>query len=296
MRKIFAIIVSLGISVVCYPQSFLENSSYIYGVGETDEEALLSLSRSITAVAYSRTDYAVSDVDGKVKKEFNKESSVTSSVNLVAVSKCLRSNGLYYRYINKNEYLADAEAEYHKYIKKAIDLYGTNCKHEPNLILGCYYLAYCSIDNELSEILGGKKFKRLKDNAKEMARDAYLSSEYGWLVLEEPNTSINRTFVKICGGNEDFDNAQPANLFGFEYELDGVWVSSMFFMERAFCTENYSVTQNVGEKEYKMCSIVGIPKKSYYRVLYETYEDGVYMKLDVPNDWYFKKFPMTRLF
>ena len=69
-----------------------------------------------------------------------------------------------------------------------------------------------------------------------------------------------------------------------------------FFLERAFCTDRYSKSQNNDDKAYKMCSIVGIPKKSYYRLLYEIYEDGRYVKLDVPDDWYFKKYVMARLF
>ena len=72
MKKLAVIVAILGMFALNgYSQVFLNNPDYVYGVGDTEEEAFVSLSRSIITSVSSKVNYYVAEKGRKVNEDKN---------------------------------------------------------------------------------------------------------------------------------------------------------------------------------------------------------------------------------
>ena len=69
MKKLFLLIMLLGTAFVCRSQDFLNNQSFVCGVGATDDEALVSLAKSIQVSISAEQTYRVSEYKNKIGPE-----------------------------------------------------------------------------------------------------------------------------------------------------------------------------------------------------------------------------------
>jgi hypothetical protein len=297
MKKILLLVIMLGATVICHSQVFLNNSEYIYGVGETDDEALISLSKSVQVSISSEQTYSVSERRGKIKEEYDKISSVSSSINLVSVSNCEVINGHYYRYINKVKYVLDRNEEYFVNIQEIERLLSNTTrireKHEINLILGYYYSAYCAMNDPLAIAFLGHTALDKANYAKTMAETLYRSRKYGFLSTywKEPSGYS----IDVCSGYDIPDTAQPADLFGFEYLNNGKWENAFIYYDSILLSEGNKSYDDSDETRNKICIVRSSTPVMRYRILYECKEEGRLMKISVPEDWYFADFKTANM-
>ena len=273
-------------------QEFLNNDDYIYGVGATDSAAVVALSTSISVSVKSEINYAICERGKSIEESFKKDVNIFSSIVIPNSRQYVGDNGLYYRYINKTEYIQKKESEYFRYMSAVDEMTGNKTrvrkKHEINLILGNYYLAYCSMSEPLIVALLGSVAVTRSENAMYMAKSVYNSHDYGMpcIYCKEFKSYI----IYTIGGYEIPETAQPTDMFAFEYFLDGKWVLPVLYSERFpwgssahYNTDNDSVPS-------KMCMVRANSSQLKYRIIYECVNNGTIMKLNVSDEWYFNIF------
>lgn len=285
MKKLFLLIILLGTAFVCRSQDFLNNPSFVCGVGATDDEALVSLAKSIQVSISAEQTYRVSEYKNKIEEEFEKTTSVETSLMLEAISRCAVINGTYYRYIDKLSYVNEKEAEYFYNIERADKLLSNKTrereKHEVNLLLGHYYNAYSSMSDPLIVAFIGKKATNRANYAKACAETIYMSRRYGWLSTH--SKEAGGYSLVVTGGYDIPETAQPADLYGFEYSYNGIWSKATVY----FDSENIVSDSDFNEYRNKVCRVRSNTPIMEYRILYESLIDGKLTKINVPDNWYF---------
>lgn len=166
---------------------------------------------------------------------------------------------------------------------EAARLKGSNVKHEKNLLLGCYYMAYSALDIPIME--GYPDTKDKKEELLKLAASLYSSGEYGFLMLV--GKRCNGYEVSMGGQIDRFGDTEPIELVGFEYLNDGEWNAPVELSAKL----NFDVDMSddpYTEVRYRRGSIISDSPDIQYRILYELYLNGRYVKIDVPQSWYFK--------
>ena len=290
MKKLISILFIL-ISFACYSQEFIGNPAYKYGMGNSDDEALVSLAKTIRASVSSESSHSVYESGKKFGETYSSESKVISSVELRGESLPAKIKGKWYRYINKEEFIDARKRIVMEYLSLADSLRGSGKKHEQNLILGCYYLAYRAIDSDVMDALYDKNIDT-KEYIIRMARESYKLNyaEYGYLAISYSVPSISKTYVSVGAGRLDGYLCQPAPLFGFEYYENGIWKTPNFFMKKVFNLDEGISNVDSDMEIHRSCAINGIKTQFSYRLLHEEYDNGRYIKLNVPDWWYFDSY------
>lgn len=283
MRKVITIIVLGVMSLTCYAQDFLHSKDYIYGCGATDDDALISLAKQISAFVETGTVSKIKEINGEVTEEFVKTESVTSNINVTDTEQQYYG-GKYYRYINKSNYINSHLAVYRSYIEQAKEYDGSNKKHELNLILGCYYKAYEAINTPLMEVFSPSVIS-YKAELIRRAKTLYNSGKYG--ILSVNYEHFPGYYVSMSGISDPEDTIQPATLIGFEYKYNGEWLMPYYMSTVIYQDGDIDAYAN-DDAKYKMGLVKGNPSHIEYRKLYEEFDGMYYIKISVPDEWYFE--------
>lgn len=159
---------------------------------------------------------------------------------------------------------------------------GSNVKHEKNLLLGCYYMAYSALDTPIME--GCPDTKDKKEELLKLAASLYSSGEYGFLMLV--GKTRNGYEVSMGGMIDRFGDTEPIELVGFEYLNDGEWNAPVELSAKLYFDVDMS-DDPFTDVRYRRGSIISDSPDIQYRILYERYLNGRYVKIDVPQSWYF---------
>jgi len=284
MKKIF-VAIFLGISALCYSQDFIDNPDYIYGMGQTDSAAVASLSMSIGVKVENEVSYNIVEEGKQVTTKFFKNSGMSSSRFLNGI-KTYYDNGIYYRYINKKEYINNKIALCEEYESKA-DMYDSmQIKHRINLTLGYYYKAYTMLNDALFIALTGNRYDSWKETLKLKAKSIYKSGDYGELFLNEkvPNgygIVTNRSSKSV---------GMPSCLFAFEYLDSGVWKTPYYFKQFGE-NSGYNYSSPNDKIYFDKCYINSKTNAISYRYIYE----DEYGKINVPDEWYFAIYKIVNI-
>lgn len=169
------------------------------------------------------------------------------------------------------------------HMDEAARIKGSNVKHEKNLLLGCYYMAYSALDTPIME--GYPDTKDKKEELLKLAASLYSSGGYGFLMLV--GKRCNGYEVSMGGQIDRFGDTEPIELVGFEYLNDGEWNAPVELSAKL----NFDVDMSddpFTDVRYRRGSIISDSPDIQYRILYERYLNGRYVKIDVPQSWYFK--------
>ena len=290
MKKFYCILFSLIFVINANSQEFLYNDDYVYGAGITDSAAMVSLASTIKTNIVNEINYTISESNKRITEDYKKDIKLSSSLLIEGAKLYLtgdnKGNTIYYRYINRKQYIDNQIDLYNYYLSEIERIKGSNCKHEINLLLGYYYLAYQALDTPLMTAFCGDKYASIKNEIINRASILYVSKEYGYLCLNQKKWY---GYTATMAGRFDVNgDSQPIDLIGFEYFLDNEWKSSDYFSTEAYQEVNISKTPN-DNMRYRMCILKSDNSKIRYRKLYETYCYGFYTKIEVPESWYFKE-------
>ena len=100
-------------------------------------------------------------------------------------------------------------------------------------------------------------------------------------------------YANVLGGKRDYNNNIAADLFAFEYYDEG-WKTPYRFREDEMSDNWYA---DDGYSNYKECLISTNELPMHpplYRIIYEYCDNGQYIKLNVPEEWYFRLLRMCR--
>lgn len=252
---------------------------------EADDNALLSLSKTVKATVNSSTRYSVSSTGRSVDESFSRVSSISTDLLITESQMEVSFDGQLFtvkRYIDKSRYVSDKMAEYKKWMDVAAGYLSQDsirCKHVLNLVLGAYYMAYSVMDNELLECFLPSA-KDFAGQAKEGARTVY-ESTLGYYSL----CVQRREWWGIMAG---INNSHLGyQLPGFEVlDEEGRWRLPNWLEDSNRNSTSPSpvyasprlVSAHIYTKENRNPS---------YRFTYEILTDGYLSKLDVPDGWYF---------
>ena len=289
-RRLISIIFAL-VPVFCFSQDFLHSVDYVYGMGRgdsvfaADSAAMLSLSMSLRTHVVNETSHTIRETNKGITSVFEKNVSLDSSIDLSdSQNYVLRDNDGYivYRYFNKRKYIDTHMSQYLFFMQKANEIKGTNVKHEKNLLLGCYYLAYLALDTPIMDLYGN-----IEDNKKDiikMARETYCCNDYGTLAFIAKKW--NGYEVSMAGQIDRFGDTEPIELVGFEYFNEFEWANPKCLSSKCNFDENLSNDPNTNVKYRRGVVEVKHPQV-FYHILYEKYDGGRYIKIEVPDKWYF---------
>ncbi len=280
------LLLALFLSVFCYGQDFANRPDYItgYGVAKTeaaaDSLAMISLARAIYTDVISETTSKYYD-DGKKKRQsyFNNVS-LSTRIRIIGAEKQVNrlKRGMYevYRYFNKQEYINArimicmekmCEAERLMAAEDSVKNYRSNNPHNVNLVLGSLYTAYVSVNDSLLNFLYPKSVN-LKETLKTEIKTVYERAKS----------------IQIWDGKEHGTMAYERNHYplpGFEYRKSNEWVAPTVFKT----IETQEVTRDDTKKRW--AHVEGIVNNTAYHILYEELVDGKYMKIPVPDLFYF---------
>lgn len=279
MRKIL-VMLFLGISLSCYSQEFLCNPDYVYGSGVTDSAAVASLSMSIGVKVENEISYTIVEENRQISSKFVKNSGMNFS-RFLNGTKSYYDNGIYYRYINKKEYINERLVFCKEFEQKAEEIDNLQVKHKLNLVLGYYYRAYSMLDDSLFIALTNNTYNSWKESLKHKAESTYTSGDYGNLFFNEKG--VNGYWVV---SNKSFKSVGlPVCLFAFEYENNGEWAVPSSY-ERFSDIKQYAFSTPNDDKFFDRCFIRSKINAINYRFIYE----DEYGKIDVPDEWYFSTY------
>ena len=255
----------------------LNSPDIVYGVAVSDDEhfaeelARVSLSNEIGARVTNEKRLKTSERNGQVSEDYFEDIKVSSSMLIRGAKKIIKrlDDGRYkvYQYINKKAYVSERIDAYNKFVGEVKEYAKTEGPHKVNLILGSMYNAYASVNDTLLNFLYPKSI-----NFKEtLERDIKV-------LYDRAKT------VRIWDGGQHGVMAYEMNhhpLPGFEYQnSNGEWVSPIVFKT----ADTQEVTNDDSKKRW--ACIDGIVGKTYH-ILYEELVDGKYMKIPVPDLFYF---------
>lgn len=278
MKRLYFIITSLFIcECFCFSQDFLTNTDYVYGVGVTDSAAVVSLSISIGVQVVSDVEYTIIEQNDSISSSFKKKRGM-SYTRFLSDTKSFYENGIYYRFINKKEYVDDILKNVNYYVNKAEEIDTSYVKHNINLILGCYYNAYCALNDELFILFTKKQYESFKESFLLKAKLVYSSGLYGSLFLDE---KMNYGYIVCTNFCSKTVEGVRSSLFAFEYNDNGTWMLPTHFSIYQGIKKNYSLPND--NLLFDSCYISTSNNHITYRILYEN-EFG---KINVPDEWYF---------
>lgn len=290
MRR-FLPLIFIWLSLPCFSQDFLHSDDYIYGMGRgdtvfaADSSAMLSLSMSLRTGVVNTSSHMIEKEGGKITSVFKKNVSLDSSIDLPDTRNYVTRAGdeyIVYRYLNKKEYIDSHISQYLSYMAMADSVRGSNVKHEKNLLLGCYYLAYKAIDTPIMDLYTDTESNKI-DIARR-AREVYHSGDYGFLMFV--GKKWNGYEVSMGGQVDRFGDTEPIELIGFEYVNDGKWLNPVGLSVKRNFDVGMSDDPNTNVR-YRRGLVETDSPHVFYRILYEKYEDGRYVKIQVPDEWYF---------
>lgn len=286
MKKKLLIVIGMVMALVpVSAQEFIANEDYVYGMGVTDSAAVMALSTSISVSVKSEIKYSVEEQKKNISEDFSKKVELSTSIIVKNSRQYIDERGIYYRYINKRAYIEAKKADYDKFSAMAASLDGSGVKHEINRILGCYYLAYESMDEPLIRAVYGNESEMLRNSILDKAKRLYCGKIYGYLVANEK--APGGYFVKVTGGRRDMNEFEPANLFGFRYYQNGEWKTPKYFYSSILIREG-KFSNNDNEKIInKYVRIFSDTPYMPYRLTYEMLYNGELMVMPVPEEWYF---------
>jgi len=172
-----------------------------------------------------------------------------------------------YQYLNKRTYVDDRINAYNKFVGEVEKYKETDSPHKINLVLGSMYNAYASVNDTLLNFLYPKSIN-FKETLERDIRTVYDRAKS----------------IRIWDGKEHGVMAYEMNhhpLPGFEYKNQlGNWVSPVVFKT----ADTQEVTNDDTKKRW--ACIDDIVGKTYH-ILYEEIQNGKYIKIQVPDFFYF---------
>ncbi len=278
----------LILPMLCYRQDFLNNPDYIYGVGiakteaAADSLAMLSMARAIYTDVTNETSMRVHSDGVKSNRSYDNNVSLKTRIRIVGskklVNRIKRKEYEVYRYFNKKEYIDQhlsvyeykrMEADKLMFAESHIKNYRSDNPHNVNLVLGSLYTAYEAVNDTLLNLLYPKSVV-LRETLKSEIKTVYDRAKS----------------IRIWDGGQHGIMAKDNNnnpLPGFEYQNDkGEWVSPTVFKTM---DEKQEVTRDDTKKRW--AHVEGIVNNTAYHILYEELVDGKYMKIPVPDLFYF---------
>lgn len=289
MKKFFSIFLALlALETTSGAQVFVNNPDYVYGMGHTDSAAVMSLASTISVRVTSEINYTITESKGKVDEDFIKTMGLASSIDLSDATP-FYCDGVYYRYINKQEYISSRYNDSELYLQQAKQLKGSNIRQELNLVLGNLYLAYHTLDTPLMRAFEGSRVLRKMENIKDTAKELYdgAMKYYGYLCFDYKR--FGGYMVCLAG------KYKLGEVYDFEYNCGDGWKKPFAY----YCCPSYGNEQQVGlyDNTLKIDScLLKIPSaKALYRIIYKVFEDGVYNKVAVPTEWYFSEKKISNL-
>ena len=269
----------LFLPVLCYGQEFLDYpDDYLVGhsIAKTeaaaDSLALISLAREFYTDVVSETSSKFYD-DGRSRKQtYSNNVELKTRIRIAGAKKYVNRirRGEYevYRYFNKKEYVEERIYSYTHYLNEAERYRNSDYPHRTNLVLGSMYNAYVSLNDTLLSLLYPKSVN-LKETLKREIKTTYDLAEHVYLW----NSDSHGKMIKE-------QNNRP--LLGFEYmSKTGEWVVPIVFKE----IERQEVTRDDKKKRWACVDNLGSSRE--YHVLYEELEMGRYVKIVVPEEFYF---------
>ena len=285
MKKLLIVIGLIGALASASAQEFLSSNDYVYGMGTTDNEAVMSLSTSISVAVTSEISYAVREVNKSRSEDFSKNVGLSSSILIPNSKQYIDNRGIYYRFINKREYVENKRAEFNNYYTLALELDGSGVKHELNQRLGYYYLAYQIMNEPLMRALAENESEMLRQDVLKRAEALYTGNEYGVLVANEK--TIGGYYVKVSGGRRVMSTFQPADLFGFKFLEDGEWNTAIDYYSSIVTEEAVVSLTDTNNIINKVCRVFSSTPYMPYRINYETVCNGQLVEIPVPEEWHF---------
>lgn len=277
MKKIIVIIFLSIITIFSNAQDFLYNSDYIYGMGQTDSAAVASLSISIGVNFENKVSYSVIEENSQISQKYVKNSSLNYS-RFIEGTKTYYDNGIFYRYLNKREYIDNNISLCKKYERNAELIDTKVVKHGKNIILGYYYKAYEMLNEPLFIALTKGEYESWKQTLKNKAKIVYCSGEYGVFFIQEE--SFNGYWLESNISSKTM--GIPVCLPAIEYQNNGEWVLPSYYDSYENNVKSKYSYPNDGIN-FNRCFVITKSKNIAYRFLYE----DEYGKINVPEDWYF---------
>lgn len=190
---------------------------------------------------------------------------------------------------DNREYIKSHLAMYNQYKDDIKRISGSGMKHEKNLLLGRYFLAWQSISTPIMMEFGGPKVAAAREEMREKAEQLYKDTQlYGSLLYYGNADSESCSYVKMSSGTLSKNPTVTGTLIGFVYLKNGKWKYPLSF-NTEFDTKSMKYHDSSSLDGYKVC-LTDVPKGSRvkYRILYEIDSPDGYYVIDVPEDWYFK--------
>ena len=291
-------------------QGFHANDNILYGVGvsyneeSADSVAMLSLSRTIRTRVVNESEHVISENNGSSDDRFKKRTALYSTVEILGAKKHVEidPDGRYvvYRYIDKERYVGERIEQYSHYMEMGnslnVRVVFDTLKHRKNLLLGCYYRAYEAVSDTtglFSLLYGRERAEVLAGLAMESLMNAYYN---GWeyIYVDEQDGMRTEDGARLVHGYSSI--LITDKLYAFEY-FDGVsWSVPPFLFESAGDYHlNMKSSWSVGEQDYERALIQFSPSRDSrgifvpleYRWLFEEKINGVYVKIDVPERFYY---------
>lgn len=290
MKRAFFFILILC-SICCYSQDFIGNNDYVYAKGvartqvDAENAALISLANNIGIQVTNVSRYSVTEKEGKVSEEFEKnigtESSMSFGDEVQTYVEANRKNVIVYKYINVKAYVQRHKTAYDTHLKAADSIY-MNCgkiKHSKNLVLGHLYSAYLALDTPLMDVYSNKNVE-FKERLMAKIKEYYsMDGSFGYLTLIE-KANVGGYYAKMTGN-------RTKGLHGFEYLHNGNWEIPVYFYYSLAPSNSEGTHDAYSPKKTPRCLLESNSNKIHIRYLYECEKDGVLYKINVPENWYF---------
>lgn len=299
MRRLLFFILLLC-SVSCYAQFFVGNDDYVYAVGkaktqvEAENAALLSLANTISIKVTNVSSYTVTENSGKVSENYRKDIGTNSSIvfgdEVQTYVETDKKSVTVYKYINKKEYVKKQKNTYYSCLARIDSLLAnvTQIKHCKGLVMGQYYIAYCALDNSIMDAYSENNIE-LKAKLLKLAEKAYNDSgRFGYVALINKEGD-NRYYVRMLA-------TRTKGMQGFEYLHNGKWEMAPYFYFNLGSVNIDGTSDAFSDETTPRCVLYSPTDEIYIRYIYEIKKDGKLYKMEVPENWYFRKIKVDTTF
>ena len=281
--------------ILSFAQDFLCNEDYIYGMGlssseeEASDAAMLALSRTIRTFVVNETEQCVEEENGAIDESYKKKVALLSSIRIYGARKYETfSEGIYtvYYYLNRREYVNNRLDECKKYIAMANHYEQMKDAHRMNLLLGSLYHAYEAVNTDVmaalypdTESIKEHLLARMRENSTVKKNN-----------LQASKTTHYSCTVSECNGKEvpDFEYVNRAGEFRKPLERVKRYTNGQFPLFYGEDPDIEDVLIDYVPEKNRLCSI-------HYRLLYEDVIEGEYIRLQVPEEFYFDGMYMSCL-
>lgn len=278
MKRLFSFVLASFLSIaVCSGQEFMHSPDYVYGFASdyvesvADSLALFSFSKSVHVSVENTSSHYFSEDGNGFNESFEKKVGINSNIVIEDIKKYVElNNGLFtvYYYINKKEYIEKHICNYENNIKKANEFKTSTVPHAKNLVLGHYYCAYKSVENELLTYFYPES-EILKEDVLNKIVETY--NNMGFIFSARNYGVVNPSGVMLVRD----ENCKT--LPGFKYKNNnGKWLKPNSFRDIDWmpCEENAAKWAYIYTTGFE------------YRFLFEKETNYGFVNINVPDSFY----------